>query len=109
MLVQALIGHQRAPHAGPVPPPRPGKLKVSYVSIFARLDSQIRDEVIHKVIAGRFKLAPEAFEVTVTSGIVTVTGQAGNPTIASGLISAIRQIEGVIDIWGKIGYRSKSA
>jgi uncharacterized protein DUF6064 len=29
MLVQALTGHRRASHAGPVPPPRPGKLKVS--------------------------------------------------------------------------------
>lgn len=28
---------------------------------------------------GRFKLDPEAFGVTVTSGIVTVTGQADNP------------------------------
>ena len=83
--------------------------RIDVLSIFARLDSQIRDEVIHKVIAGRFKLDPEAFEVTVTSGIVSVTGQADNPAIASELISAIRQVEGVIDIRDKIGYRSKSA
>jgi len=83
--------------------------RIDVLSVFARLDSQIRDEVIHKVIAGKFKLNPEAFEVTVTSGIVTVTGQADNPTVASELIKAIRQVEGVIDIWDKIGYRQQSA
>jgi CBS domain-containing protein len=83
--------------------------RIDVLSVFARLDSQIRDEVTHKVIAGKFNLDPEAFEVTVTSGIVTVTGQADSPTVAAELISAIRQVEGVIDIWDKIGYRSKSA
>ena len=29
MLVRAITGHLRRPHAGPVPPSRPGKLKVS--------------------------------------------------------------------------------
>ena len=29
MLAQAMTGHLRPPHAGPVPPPQPGKLKVS--------------------------------------------------------------------------------
>lgn len=83
--------------------------RIDVLSVFARLDSQIRDEVIHKVIAGKFKLNQEAFEVTVASGIVTITGQADNPTVAAELIKAIRQVEGVIDIWDKIGYRPKSA
>jgi CBS domain-containing protein len=83
-----------------------GRLDV--LSVFARPDSQIREEVIGKVIAGKFNLRPEAFEVTVASGIVTVTGQADSPTIAAELISAIEQVEGVIDIWDKIGYRSQS-
>ena len=83
--------------------------RIDVLSVFARLDSQIRDEVIHKVIAGKFKLNPDAFEVIVTSGIVTVTGQAESPAVAAELVSAIRQVEGVIDIWDKIGYRSKPA
>jgi hypothetical protein len=29
LLVPALTGHRRAPHAGPIPPPPAGKLKVS--------------------------------------------------------------------------------
>ena len=29
MLVRAITGHLRRPHAGPVSPPQPGKLKVS--------------------------------------------------------------------------------
>jgi CBS-domain-containing membrane protein len=83
--------------------------RIDVLSIFTRPDSQIRDEVTDKVIAGKFKLSPDAFEVTVTSGIVTVTGQADNSAVASELISAIGQVEGVIDIWDKIGYHTKSA
>jgi hypothetical protein len=29
MLVQAITGHPRSPHAGPLPPATPGKLRVS--------------------------------------------------------------------------------
>jgi CBS domain-containing protein len=83
--------------------------RIDVLSVFTRPDGQIRDEVIHEVIAGRFRLDPEAFKVTVTSGVVTVTGQAGSPAIASGLVSAIRQVEGVIDVWDKIGFVSAPA
>jgi hypothetical protein len=65
--------------------------------------------VIHEVIAGKFNLGPDALEVTVTSGVVTVTGQADSSATASALIKAIGQVEAVIDIWDKIGYRAKSA
>jgi len=83
--------------------------RIDVLSIFARPDAQIRDEVINEVIAGKFRLDPEAFEVTVAAGIVTVTGQAGRPDIASGLVSAIRKVEGVIDVRDKIGLRTVPA
>jgi CBS domain-containing protein len=83
--------------------------RIDVLSVFARPDGQLRDEVIHEVIAGRFRLDPGAFEVTVASGVVTVTGQARSPASASELVSAIRQVEGVIDVWDKIGFRTAPA
>lgn len=83
--------------------------RIDVLSVFARPDSQIRAEVLHTVIAGQFKLNPYEFGVTVTSGIVTITGQAESRTAAAELVSAIRQVEGVIDVSDKIGYRQKSA
>lgn len=83
--------------------------RIDVLSIYARPDSQIRDEVIREVITGKFRLDPEEFEVTVASGIVTVTGQASDPALAPGLVSAIRRVEGVIDVWDKIGYRTALA
>lgn len=83
--------------------------RIDVLSVFARPDGQIRDEVIGEVIAGKFRLDPEAFEVTVAAGIVTVTGQASTSAIASELVSAIRKVEGVIDVWDKIGFRAAPA
>ena len=83
--------------------------RIDVLSIYDRPDSQIRDEVIREVITGKFRLDPEEFEVTVASGIVTVTGQASDPALAPGLVSAIRRVEGVIDVWDKIGYRTALA
>ena len=83
--------------------------RIDVLSIYARPDSQIRDEVIREVITGKFRLDPEEFEVTVASGIVTVTGQASDPALAPGLVSAIQRVEGVIDVWDKIGYRTALA
>jgi CBS domain-containing protein len=83
--------------------------RIDVLSVYARPDSQLRDEVIREVITGKFRLDPEEFEVTVASGIVTVTGQAGDPALGPGLVSAIRQVEGVIDVRDKIGYRTALA
>ena len=83
--------------------------RIDVLSIYDRPDSQIRDEVIREVITGKFRLDPEEFEVTVASGIVTVTGQASDPALAPGLVSAIRRVEGVIDVWDTIGYRTALA
>ena len=49
--------------------------RVDVLSVFDRPDDQIRDDVIGKVLAGEFALNPLAFEVTVTAGIVTITGR----------------------------------
>jgi len=67
-----------------------------------RPDRQIRNEVTQKIIAGKFALDPDAFEVTITAGIVTVTGQVQSAAIASALIGAVDRVEAVVDVRDRV-------
>jgi CBS domain-containing protein len=78
--------------------------RVDLLSVFTRPDDHIRAEVIKKVIIGEFNLDPNAFDVTVASGIVTVTGQVGHHAIASQLIDAVGHVEGVVDVRDRVTY-----
>ncbi len=78
--------------------------RIDLLSVFTRPDSQIRDEVMQRVIAGEFALDPDAFAVTVTSGIVTVTGQVEGSAVARPLIDAVRHVDGVIDVQDRVSY-----
>ncbi|MGE5292031.1 MAG: CBS domain-containing protein [Micromonosporaceae bacterium] len=78
--------------------------RVDLLSVYTRPDEEIRHEVAKNVIAGEFALDPAGFDVSVTSGIVTVTGQVQRQSVASHLIEAIRHIEGVVDVRDRVGY-----
>jgi CBS domain-containing protein len=78
--------------------------RVDVLSVFTRPDGEIRDEVVHKVIAGEFTLNPQAFDVTVSSGIVTITGQAERRADAAQLIDAIRHVEGVVGVRDRVSH-----
>lgn len=78
--------------------------RVDVLSVYSRPDEEIREEVAKNVIAVEFALNPAAFDVTVASGIVTVTGQVERQSIASHLIEAIRHVEGVVDVRDRVGY-----
>lgn len=78
--------------------------RVDVLGVFDRPDEQIRDEVTKKVIAEEFALDPSAFDVTVTAGIVTITGHVERHAVASHLIDAVRYVEGVVDVRDRIGY-----
>ena len=82
--------------------------RVDVLSVFDRPDSQIRDEVMKKVIAGEFALDPHAFDVTVKSGIVTITSHVERPAIAPELVEVIRHVEGVVDVRDRISYPTES-
>lgn len=76
--------------------------RVDLLSVFDQPDDEIRDRVIKDVIAGDFALDPGAFEVTVTSGILTITGQVGSRTIARALAEALGHAEGVVDVRARL-------
>lgn len=76
--------------------------QVDVLSVFARPDDQIRDEVIREIIAKQFALDPSTFDVAVTAGIVTVTGQADSRAVARQLTDAVRHVEGAIEVRDRI-------
>jgi CBS domain-containing protein len=78
--------------------------RVDVLSIYIREDYEIRDEIIHGIIAGDFALDPQVFEVQVRAGIVTIIGQAESKDAASRLLDAIRHVEGVIKVRDRLSH-----
>ena len=78
--------------------------RMDVLSVYERPDGQIRGEVATGVIAGRFRLDPLTFEVTVRSGIVTITGQTESRAVALSLLGAVRDVEGVVAVCDRLSY-----
>ncbi|HUY48732.1 MAG TPA: CBS domain-containing protein [Streptosporangiaceae bacterium] len=78
--------------------------RVDVLSVFGRPDNEIRDEVVKKIIVVDFTLDPDVFDVTVRSGIVTITGQVENPAVTLQLIDALQHVEGVVDVRNRISH-----
>ena len=77
--------------------------RVDVLSVFARPDGEIRDEVI-KNIQGDFAFAPNQINVTVRSGVVTVSGQVESLAVARDLINALKHAEGVVGARSRLSY-----
>jgi len=78
--------------------------RVDVLSVFSRPDTEVRDEVVQQIIGTEFGLDTSAFEVTVRSGIVTITGQTDSHAVALQLADALRHVEGVVDVRDRISY-----
>lgn len=81
--------------------------RVDVLSVFARPDGEISGE-ISALIAADPALDPAVLRVTVSSGIVTVTGQAPSRAAAVRLISALHHVEGVVDVRDRIATPAES-
>jgi CBS domain-containing protein len=77
--------------------------RTDVLSVYERPDDQIRDEITAGVI-GRFQLDPLDFDVSVTSGIVTIAGRAQSTAVALALLGAIRNAEGAIAVRDRLSY-----
>jgi CBS domain-containing protein len=72
------------------------------LSVYERADSGIEDEVATDIIAGEFGLEPAAFNVAVTSGIVTIGGLMDRQDQALELVARIRHVDGVVAVRDRI-------
>jgi CBS-domain-containing membrane protein len=71
--------------------------RADVLTVFSREDADIRAEVID-IVTRRFALNPHTVEVSVISGIVTVTGQVDIPASVPYLLDDIRHVEAVVDV-----------
>ena len=75
------------------------------LQVFLRPDQEIRDEVIQEVLVRTLWLPPRGVEVTVTEGVVTLTGHMERKSETEIALSMTRQIDGVVDVVGHLTYR----
>jgi CBS domain-containing protein len=68
------------------------------LSVYERPDSEVRNEVVCEILAGEFELNPAEFEVTVTSGVVTLAGPIARRQTALELIARVRHAAGVVAV-----------
>ena len=78
--------------------------RTGVLSVYERPDEQIRDEIATGVIAGQFLLDSLDFDVTVTSGIVTIAGRIESSAVAVSMLAAIRGVEGTVAVRDRLSY-----
>lgn len=83
--------------------------RIDVLSVYDREDDDIRDEIVNDIIIGDYALNPDAFEVLVRCGIVTITGQAESRSVAGHLLEAIRHVEAVVDIRDRLSHPPERA
>jgi CBS domain-containing protein len=78
--------------------------RTDVLSVYERPDTDIWDEVARVVINGEFELDPDSFDVTVISGIVTLTGLMDRRETALSLLARVRHTEGVVGVRDRVSY-----
>jgi CBS domain-containing protein len=69
--------------------------RVDVLSVYERPDSAIRTD-IQRIVGDEFGLTPERIAVSVTAGIVTLTGSVRSRDMALNLVAQTRNIDGVV-------------
>jgi CBS domain-containing protein len=77
--------------------------------VFLRPDSEIRDEIIDKVLIRRLGTNPALVSVDVTDGVVTLTGKVKRKSMLSAVLPAARAVDGVVDVEGQLSYEIDDA
>jgi CBS-domain-containing membrane protein len=78
--------------------------RVDLLGVYDRPDTDIREEISERVLAGDFVFDPLEFEVKVDSGVVTVSGEVARRDVAISLIEAIWDVAGVVDVRDRLSY-----
>ncbi|MEU3795233.1 CBS domain-containing protein [Streptomyces fructofermentans] len=79
------------------------------LQVFLRPDADIRTEVIDEVLVHALWLAPSGVDVSVTEGVVTLTGRMERRSETEIAVSMTRQIDGVVGVVGELTYRLDDA
>lgn len=74
------------------------------LKIHARLDTVIRDEVMHDVLGRTLMIAPGAVQATVDDGLVTLTGHTTSKTTALAAARLTEAVPGVTDVTDRLAF-----
>ncbi|HTX27155.1 MAG TPA: CBS domain-containing protein [Streptosporangiaceae bacterium] len=72
--------------------------------VLLRPDDEIRAEIVNDVLVGYLATNPALVQVEVTNGVVRLAGELEARSMLALIGSAIRAVEGVIDVQGELGY-----
>lgn len=81
--------------------------RVDLLGVYDRSDSQIRTEITERVLAGDFVLDPREFRVTVSNGVVTISGKLDQHDLALRLLRGVGEVAGVVDVRDRLIYPVK--
>jgi len=79
--------------------------RVDLLAVYDRPDEEIGTEIAEQVIEGMFALDRLAFTVDVCGGVVTLSGPVRSEPVAHSLLLAVRQVDGVVAVRDRLGYR----
>jgi CBS domain-containing protein len=78
--------------------------RADLLGVYDRPDKDITKEILEQVIEAEFVLDRLAFDVTVTGGVVTVSGPVHSRPVALSLLAAIREVDGVVAVQDRLSY-----
>jgi predicted transcriptional regulator len=79
--------------------------RADVLSVFDRTDEDIRAEV-GELILSELLVDPNAFEVTVKDGVVTLTGVPETSEAGHELVQRVRHVQGVVTVRDRLSYLS---
>ena len=72
--------------------------------VFLRSDEAIKANIVGDVLPRYLGTNPVMVDVEVIDGVVRLTGEVERKTMLSAVRPAVRAVDGVIDVVGKLGY-----
>ncbi|MDH6566089.1 CBS-domain-containing membrane protein [Streptomyces sp. SAI-208] len=79
------------------------------LKVFLRPDAEIRREVVDEVLVRALWLAPRSVDVSVTEGVVTLTGQMERKSETEIAVAMTVRVDGVVAVVDKLTYRLDDA
>ncbi|MDH6492662.1 CBS domain-containing protein [Streptomyces sp. SAI-127] len=75
------------------------------LQVFLRPDAEIREQVVQEVLLRALWVPPHSIDVSVTEGVVTLTGQMERKSETEITVSMTRQIDGVVAVVDNLTWR----
>ena len=78
--------------------------RADVLAVFDRTDKDIRKEIGDDVLLGEFLVDPNALQVTVTDGVVTLAGRPETAEVGHDIVRRVRHVQGVVAVRDRLDY-----